>query len=104
MEEDYGLPKTELTDFYGNVEEILENFDWLKVHKTMVALDWHWIETDGVPGVYQMIQQAKRQLRNAAGLAEGDFSSSGGFVAYNLGDGQLRLTFEVTSWESLGVL
>ena len=82
------------------IENILENFDWEKVRKTMECIGWTW-HNELTPTTYRMISTARQLLQivvdDADPLAE---CHSGGFCARKLGDGRLSLAFEVTGWVS----
>jgi len=82
----------------GNeIDEILDEFDFEKVHKVMTALDWEWYSTDGVPSIAELRREARRLLKD---LVNGRHQSisTGGFTAY-MHDGLLGLRFEVSSHE-----
>lgn len=44
------------------IDEIMDSFDFEKVHKAMVALDWEWGD-EGVPSTYSIKQEARRFLK-----------------------------------------
>ena len=85
------------------VEQIMENFDFEKVHRVMVALEWEWYfgrGGSGIPSVKSLKERAGELLSNVGDLiCEGDTitSSSGGFEAKNA-DGCLSLSFIVEEW------
>jgi hypothetical protein len=83
------------------IEEIMENFEWTKVHNVMKHLKWEWHSSkteDRVPGIYELMRQAKYLLESASKYKNpGDFAATGGFHAYNY-YGRLKLSFEVDSW------
>lgn len=92
------------------IENIIENFNWEKVHKTMVALDWTWYDSEGeVPTIGALFNCAIKLLHDAYDGAERFKSNyrvgTGGFYARATVDEEtkeiyeLRLTFEVSSWE-----
>ncbi len=47
------------------ISEIMECFDFSKVHRTMLALDWTWADAPGVPDEAR-IRQSARRVMNAA--------------------------------------
>lgn len=71
------------------VDEVLDEFDFDKVHDIMVQLDWKWYigaeECEKVPSVYSLIKHAKRLLHEVAlenfGKTCKGSMSSGGFLA-----------------------
>jgi len=92
------------------IDEIIENFNWRKVHKTMEALDWTWATSEGkVPTTGALFNCAIKLLHDAYDGAErfkADYKvGTGGFYARATVDEktkeiyELRLTFEVASWE-----
>jgi hypothetical protein len=79
------------------LDEILDEFDFEKVHKVMVALNWTWHSNDGVPSIGDL-RRAARELLND--LVRGEFRCVGtkGFYAY-MENGLIGLRFQVTDWE-----
>lgn len=80
------------------IEEILENFDFERVHRVMELLEWSW-HTKGVPTLTQLILYARKRLVD---LIEGDetCSDSGGFLVERHPCGTLNLRFVVEDWEA----
>lgn len=92
------------------INDIVENFNWEKVHKTMKALDWTWYDSGGeTPTIGALFRCATGLLHDAYDGAErfkADYrTGTGGFYARALVDDntkeiiELRLWFEVASWE-----
>ena len=92
---------------------ILENFDWIKIHKVMEALEWKYVYTDPeltCPSIGTLVKTAQGMCQKAWKLYEtnkdlGHAScSTGGFRAEvyldECGEPQLCLRFVVTEWES----
>jgi hypothetical protein len=50
------------------IDEIMDEFNFATVHKTMVALDWKWAVTSNnkVPTMDELRTEAERLLRDAA--------------------------------------
>jgi hypothetical protein len=48
------------------VDEIMKGFDFNKVHKTMVSLNWKWADSFEVPSYREMKETAEHLLREAA--------------------------------------
>ena len=100
------------------VQEVLENFDFDKVKKTMQFLDWKWIDLEGgfqVPSTAKLVLAAKKYLELAYdGLCKADYKDTeyfvacGGFVArarryhdaFNAPDILLTMNFNLASWEA----
>lgn len=92
------------------IDDIVENFNWEKVHKTMEALEWTWHDSEGeTPSVGALFNLAVRLLHDAYDGAEREkvnyTHATGGFYARAFVDDEtkeifeLRLSFEVCSWE-----
>jgi hypothetical protein len=82
------------------IDEILDQFDFEKVHLTMKALGWEWMDV-GVPEAPNLRKSARRLLQEAT-KSPSPYSkiSSGGFVVEKDVDGFLELRFEVSSWNT----
>ena len=83
------------------VTEVMENFDFVKVHKVMTHLDWQWVTTYGettVPSLFRLMNVAENLLRETAehyGDKEFHANSTGGLMA-SLDNGVLTLQFILT--------
>jgi hypothetical protein len=73
------------------VDDIMNEFDFVRVRKAMLALDWTWTY-HGVPSVSQLRTTAEKLLRTAINI--GGQTATGGFVA-DYSEGVLSLTFVV---------
>ena len=66
------------------VNEVMDLFDYERVHKVMEFLDWKWAGK-GVPEIYDLRVESRRLLENVANkVIEGEkyyFSATGGFKA-----------------------
>jgi len=96
------------------IKHVLEQFDWEKTHKAMVALEWEW-RGEGVPSISQLQSRAVELLNFACTEAKtyrttapdyvGPFTvGTGGFEAHAwlTDDGKIegvRLSFMVASWD-----
>lgn len=96
------------------IDNIMDNFDFERVHNTMWLLNWWWFDK-GVPSVDQLKQEARKHLdraieqvlspNNTESIDAAWMSASGGLVARawktkknNLS--RLTLDFVLTGWES----
>jgi hypothetical protein len=100
------------------IDEIMDEFNFATVHKTMVALDWKWAVTsnNNVPTMDELRTEAERLLRDAADVRldmfkeepweSPIFCSTGGFSAAAWCNEdktkitRLDLEFIVSSWNS----
>ena len=87
------------------VAAVMEDFDFDRVHRVMVNLDWKWDIGDGemtIPSTYRIMKKAEGLLVSAANhYGEDNYScGSGGFMAH-LDGTTLTLRFilaEMTSY------
>lgn len=91
------------------IDEILNNFRFQRVRKTMEFLDWKYSGDKNYPSIEELIKSAKERLNRAYDTLESNngypyFStSSGGFKATAVrlyGDIELELDFIVESWDT----
>lgn len=78
------------------IEYILQNFDFHKVHKVMEVLQWEWSGASsdtGIPTIDDLRNEAKRLLEGI-GKNKHTYLSCGGFVAQ-----ENKLTFELESYQ-----
>lgn len=80
------------------IDEILDEFDFEKVHRVMVALDWQWYDTEGPPSVAHLRRTARNLLKRVVDGKDLRYISTGGLTAY-MENGLLGLRFEVSSYE-----
>lgn len=60
------------------MDEIMDSFEFDKIHSVMRHLDWEWKDA-GVPDEYEIRQSARRTMRSA--IECNGTSSTGGFTA-----------------------
>jgi hypothetical protein len=92
----------------NDIEEILDEFDFYKVQKTMEALDWNYYNSpDKVPSIGELRRLARSLLeeahKNCTSTAPESITSMGGFEATcKLFPGTekkyITLKFVVTEW------
>lgn len=80
------------------IDEILDEFNFEKVHKVMVSLDWKWNSTDGVPAIADLRRTARSLLKQVVESKGIHSVGTGGFTAF-MHNGILGLRFEVSSYE-----
>lgn len=61
------------------MDEIMDSFEFDKVHSIMQHLNWEWQSCNGVPDVYEIRKQARRVMKYAIDC-NGD-AGTGGFHA-----------------------
>ena len=90
------------------IENILDEFDFHRVHQAMEALDWQWAKAAlGVPTTGELRRQARELLEDAYYHSPSPYYSvgTGGFEAtrtMETGDlnKYLSLKFVVTEWNN----
>jgi hypothetical protein len=101
------------------IKEIMEEFDFARVRKAMVALDWKWgtlNDSVGIPNIDELKEEAEQRLIDAVELRLGGYrdehhevgiiSATGGFKATAWCNETktkitgLDLEFIVTNWDS----
>jgi len=82
------------------IDEIMDSFEFEKVHKTMVALDWRWVGVEGVPDILAIRKFARNCLKYA--FHYGLYGCGGFRATYK--EGILALEFIVEAWGSLGYM
>lgn len=99
------------------IDEIMDEFNFARVHKAMVALDWKWAGCENkIPSIESLRKEAERLLRDAADVRLDIFKdehwkppiicSTGGFSAAAWCNEdkteiiRLDLDFIVSSWNS----
>ena len=85
------------------IDNIMDYFNFDKVLKTMIALDWKWVKEDHkslkdleIPSIERIRREARRLLIRAIEIK--DYTSGGGFEA-EYDDGNLYLRFVVEEWD-----
>jgi hypothetical protein len=68
------------------IDEIMDNFDFRRVHEMMKAVNWTWGD-DGVPEEPELRTHARQLLREIAHQEFYSSSGSGGFEAFKRKDG-----------------
>lgn len=85
-------------DYPEQIDEIMDYFDFRRVHETMKALNWTWADTaPDVPEEYQLRQVARQLLRRVSERKFPGLVATGGFVAKREA-GRLSLEFVVSEW------
>jgi len=92
------------------IDNIMDNFDFEKVHRVMEYLDWKWAGIDGygVPNIYELRKRARMLIKEAVKDLERDKEcniSTGGFCvsAWRAPEDDkvfIKLSFVITDWDS----
>ncbi len=83
------------------IDRIISDFDFEKVHRVMVDLDWQWATTKGkVPSVGALVLCAQKLLWETSEMDVGGSIGTGGFRVTKTEEGEgLELEFILTSTE-----
>ena len=82
------------------MEEVVDSFDFDRVHRVMEALSWAWANLGRVPTRAELVTEARRLLDELQGRA--GVHGSGGLRASYKEDGTLSLKFILCeSWSDL---
>ncbi len=88
------------TRFGRQVAEVLDSFDFDRVHQVMESLTWTWANLDRVPTRAELVAEARRLLTELDGRP--GVHGSGGLRASCKEDGTLSLKFILCeSWSDL---
>jgi hypothetical protein len=83
------------------VDNIMDWFDFEKVHKTMKALRWEWVGAEEKIPCQGEIREMARQLLTEAIQTEMSMGTGGLQVTYIPVEGFLKLEFVVSEWDAL---
>jgi hypothetical protein len=83
------------------IDNIMDWFDFDKVHKTMKALRWQWVGAEEKIPCQGEIREKARQMLTDAIETEMSIGSGGLQVTYNPIEGFLKLEFVVSEWDTL---
>lgn len=94
-----------------DIDEIMDWFDFEKVHRVMVSLNWKWVSFGG-PSIQEIRVFARKLLYTAVsetidnGCEDYDTGSGGFNVQINTdketGKLYIKLTFQITDWSNWG--
>lgn len=96
-----------MKSFDEQKQEIMDNFDWARVHKTMKLLKWTWAtsaQKNRIPSIAEIKRVAEDHLMSLYTseyfVNEEDCSSSSGGFSARKENGYLSLSFVVTDWDT----
>ncbi len=81
------------------IDQIISHFDWGRVHKAMVALNWKWCSSsmeNSIPSIGELIVCATGLLNDVS--PNDTYRATGGFKATCDINGYLGLEFIVSEW------
>ena len=78
-------------------ENIMDEFDFDRVHKTMKFLNWEW-RNEGVPDIHRIRENARYVMPRAYEVKSG-MIATGGFEAQVTKHG-ISLKFVLTDWDT----
>ena len=89
-----------ILDVDEHINTIIKEFDFEKVHKVMTFLNWTWaFSTGGAPSIRELKRESRKLLKEAAGLTNVGFVSTGGLLAFRWYD-SLQLIFQLEDYDS----
>lgn len=91
--------------FRSKLDELLEEFDFEKVHKIMDLLNWRWAGVIGIPEKGDMIPvicSLFDSIKGAIMRKERSFAATGGFKLTYDPDEEITLTFEAVTYSVYG--
>jgi hypothetical protein len=94
-------PRVESIDWSRRIEVIMTNFDFQKVHRAMVALNWTWYHPGGfaIPDIDTLRKSARELLEGVEKHSQkwkAGSESIGGFTSeWNVSGGELNLLFAI---------
>lgn len=90
------------------IDDIMDNFDFDRVHDTMEMLGWGWVAPDtgdyGIPEISELRKRARGLMKEAMASSLSSYRiATGGFqVDKTTEEGEvfLSLSFVLTSWDN----
>lgn len=85
-----------------HIEEVMDWFDFEKVHRVMTMLDWKWASIDAVPDIPDPRKEVRR-LMTPLWNSDNEFIGTGGFMVRLYREenwARFGVSFQVTDWDS----
>ena len=90
------------------IDDIMDNFDFEKVHEAMTLLGWRWVDHETkefhIPEISALRKRARRLMQDAMGSHMPSYSTAtGGFQVHKTteeGEVFLSLSFVLTEWNN----
>jgi hypothetical protein len=85
-----------------NLKEVMDNFDFKKVHKVMQILNWTWgsYGKEKVPSITELKKTAKKLLKQAEKNSYGNVGTGGFHAYYHYKGHTFHLEFILARWDS----
>lgn len=83
------------------IDEILNNFDFERVHRAMVLFDFKWTATNGVPTISDLRSEAIELLNDVVSYKHCTSSDYTGCFIARKEDNNLRLEFNIAFCEEV---
>ena len=87
-----------------SINYIMDEFDFDRVHKAMMALNWQWYFIDGIyaiPTIEDLRYKAEQLLLDAISTLEKNYYvATGGFVVRKEDNNFISLSFELTDCDN----
>lgn len=80
------------------INDIMDNFDFHKVHEVMEFLNWTWWG-EGTPEIYALKKSARSLLERVC-TEKLHYCGTGGFMARKHAKGILSLEFNIEQWDT----
>ena len=73
------------------IANILNEFDFIKIHQVMVCLDWQWMYNNGIPTIDGLRNAARKRIDSAIKGCIGEGTAN---IPYSASSGGLKATVE----------
>ncbi len=91
--------QVEFLDLNPQLDEIMNNFDFVKVARVMEFLDWKWLDSTTPPSKKELMSHARRLLTDVYLEPHNQWAiKCGGFTAEK-SNGLLSLCFTIEEWD-----
>ncbi len=94
----------------NTIDNVMDNFDFEAVHKTMTVLNWEWFDAEaGVPTIAEIRVAARKLLRHAVKFASeqqrrAEVMTGGFHVLVDPDDQYISLTFIVAQMDNYSAI
>lgn len=81
-----------------HIDDVMDWFDFEKVHKMMKAVDWKWGSIEGVPDIPDLRQFVRKAMKKA--YEQGHYITGGFDIRYNKEYDAFTVQFIGANWET----